>query len=602
MPSKIFSDKTLTIFLFLLLLLPNTSCTSLNRPISSSKLTDLHIDSEISNPQIELFVMSQCPYAVEAEKAIIPVIKELKGKVDFHLYFIADENSEDDREEIPQKIPGKDSGETEYPGETEEHGTDQCQGEFVSEGGKFKSLHGKSEIEEDIRQVVMAKYYPDKYLDYLFLRSENFSSGNWEECASKAWIDCEFMSRIAQSEMGEMLLRENIKKARELRISASPTLLINGKRYKGQINRFDLGRKICREGAGYEFFCKFIPVCGADSDCLATDKVGVCVDPDKPQAACKFSDPVKFTLTVIKPPDECPVCSPDQLVNVMKDLFPGVEIKNLESTSAEAKGLIHDLKIKELPAFYFDKNVTKTARYDKIKERLLEKGNGFLLDPQYINITYILDREEKKGDVKLFVESMSPKAIATEDYLIKDGLLKKAGIDIHYLAGRVNSQSKKEVEVLTINRDPNSAGVLHLRPQPEKIVFKSPKGLKEIQEDIRQICITKYYPDQHLDYLSCINKNFGKEGGKIDWKQCLSDKSDKKVDYQKLEKKVDYQKVESCANGKEGMNLLLQDVALIEELGISLCPTYLINNKILVKGIDPIGFKRLHSELAQPQK
>ena len=29
-------------------------------------------------PSVELFVMSQCPYAIEAEKAIIPVLKNLK--------------------------------------------------------------------------------------------------------------------------------------------------------------------------------------------------------------------------------------------------------------------------------------------------------------------------------------------------------------------------------------------------------------------------------------------------------------------------------------------------------------------------------------------
>jgi len=47
--------------------------------------------------------------------------------------------------------------------------------------------------------------------------------------------------------------------------------------------------------------------------------------------------------------------------------------------------------------------------------------------------------------------------------------------------------------------------------------------------------------------------------------------------------------------------MLLKDIALVEELGISLSPSYLINNKIPLKGIDPLRFKNLYSELIEGQ-
>jgi len=577
---KILKISQLNIYILLLfsIIVFITSCAPLTQFTQTSKLIGPSKDSKSSGPEIELFVMSQCPYAIQAEKNIIPVIKELKEKVDFTICFIAEENNEDAQEKFSQP-PNK------IPGEIEEQGMDQCHGEFISEGGKFKSLHGKSEIDEDIRQVVMTKYYPDKYLDYLLLRSDNYATDNWEECATKAWMDCQFISRIAQGEEGEMLFRQNFKRSSELGINASPTLLINGKRYKGQITRYGINRVICKEGPANEF-CKSIPVCGTDTDCSAEGKVGICVDPDTPQATCKFTDPINFTLTVIKP-KECPACSPGQLVKMIKELFPGAEINELASDSIKANELINDLTIKELPTLYFDQDITKTARYGKIKDRLLATKAGFLLDPQYIHISYLLDRNEKRGDTKLFVESMSPRTIATEDFLIKDGIFKEADIKIHYIAGKVNTQIKKKAEILTIKRDRDNPGVLHLRPQQEKVIFKSPKGLKEIQEDIRQICINKYYPEQCLDYLSCINKDLGRNEGTLDWRQCL------------VGEKIDHQKIDSCTNGREGMNLLLKDIALIEELGISLCPTYLVNNKILLKGIDPIGFKRIYAELME---
>ena len=108
-----------------------------------------------------------------------------------------------------------------------------------------------------------------------------------------------------------------------------------------------------------------------------------------------------------------------------------------------------------------------------------------------INVAYILNREEKKGDIRLFVESMSPRAIATEDFLIKDGFMDEVDVDIHYIAGKVSSKGKKEAELLTIKRDRDNPGVLHLKPQQEEVIFESTKGLKEIQENIRQMCINK---------------------------------------------------------------------------------------------------------------
>lgn len=570
------------IIFYLLSFLLITSCVPLIHSTPNSKIIVSSKYSKSAKHQIELFVMSQCPYAVEAEKTIVSLIQGLKDEVDFKIYFIAEENNKKGQDEsfAPPPVILAEKGLEEI-----EEDMDQCHGEFISEGGKFKSLHGKSEVDENIRQLVMAKYYPYKYLDYLLLRGNNFSSDNWEECATKAWMDCKFISKIARSEEGEILFRENIKKAKKLKIDASPTLLINGKRYRGQINRFGLGRNICKEGPLNQF-CRSIPVCGTDSDCLAEGKVGVCVDPDKPQATCKFSNPVNFKLTVIKPTD-CSICRHDHIVEMMKDLFPEVELEELEKNSIEAEKLINDLNIREIPAFYFDKNITKTARYGKIKDRLSEVENGFLLDSKYLNITYVLDREEKKGETKLFVESMSPRTIATENFLIEDGFLKEANISIHYIAGKVNFQRNKDFEVLTIKRDRDNPGVLHLSPQQEKIILKSSKGLKEIQEDIRQICISKYYSEQHLNYLSCINMAIGKNKGTIDWRRCLEGEQ------------IDYSKIDSCTNGKEGMELLMADIALIKELGISLSPTYLINNKILLKGIDPISFKKIYTELIE---
>lgn len=528
--------------------------------------------------RIDLFIRSKCPDAIETEKIIIPVIKKFQDKVDFNLYFIAEENDIETEEEY-FKIIIKESG------KIEKENLDESLGKSILADGRFKSLHGKSEVNEDIRQVIMAKYYPTKYLDYLLLRSENYLSNNWEECAIKAWMDCDFITKIAKNEEGKMLFQHNIKKANELKIDKSPTLFINGKRYFGQITKNGFSRMICKEGPLNEF-CKSIPVCGKESDCQAEGKVGICVNPETQQAECKFTNPKDFKLTVIRPRD-CNICSPDNLVETLKDLYPGVKINELEEDSPEATELISKLNIKVLPAFYFEKDIIQTVRYTRIKDKLLEKEDGFLLESKYLNISYLLGREEKKGDIKLFVESLSPITIEAEEFLIMDGFMEEENVDIHYIAGKVKNHDQKRFKFLTLKRDEENPTLLYIGPpQGERVIFKSPGGLKEIQEDIRQLCINKYYPEEYLDYLLCINESLSEKNGAIDWSPCLSED-------------MDHRMIETCTNSNEGMEMLLMDVELIEELGISIPPAFLINNRILLKNIDPGRLKELYWELTQ---
>ena len=60
--------------IFFILILLIISCAPCTQHKASVKLIHRRIQSKRSNLQIKLFVMSQCPYAIEAEKAIIPLI------------------------------------------------------------------------------------------------------------------------------------------------------------------------------------------------------------------------------------------------------------------------------------------------------------------------------------------------------------------------------------------------------------------------------------------------------------------------------------------------------------------------------------------------
>ena len=145
--------------------------------------------------KLDLFVMSQCPFGVRAEQALASILEEFGDKIEFTLYFIASEDG----------------------------------------NGSFLSLHGQAEVDEDIRQVVIAKYYPDRFLGYLLARSADYTSANWQQYADGLGIDAAKVSEIANSEEGKDLLRANIRLGNELNIDASPTLFVDDAEYTGAI-------------------------------------------------------------------------------------------------------------------------------------------------------------------------------------------------------------------------------------------------------------------------------------------------------------------------------------------------------------------------------
>ena len=150
--------------------------------------------ARIGKPTLELFVMSYCPFGVQAEEKIIPIVKQFGDKIDFKLQFIAREKESPSPQDITP----------------------------------FTTLHGYPEIAENIRQLLIAQEFPDHYLDYILCRGNQKLDKSWEACAEKLGID---VARIQQlfdtSEVSEQLFRENIRRATELGINASPTILVD---------------------------------------------------------------------------------------------------------------------------------------------------------------------------------------------------------------------------------------------------------------------------------------------------------------------------------------------------------------------------------------
>ena len=150
----------------------------------------------MGKPTLEFFVMSYCPFGIQAQEKIVPIVKKFGDKINFKLQFIAQEKDELSSQDITP----------------------------------FTSLHGYPEVAENIRQLLIAREYPEQFLDYLLCRGKKLNK-SWEDCAKKLGIDVEKINRLFDTPEAEQLFRENIKRSEELGIKASPTIFVDNHKF-----------------------------------------------------------------------------------------------------------------------------------------------------------------------------------------------------------------------------------------------------------------------------------------------------------------------------------------------------------------------------------
>jgi len=197
---------------------------------------------------VDFYVMSKCPYGIQAEDFIAPVLEKLGSAVDFNLNFIAG-----------------DSG-----------------------NGQFNSLHGATEVQGDIVQLCAEKYEPQKYMKLVSCMNKDANSipDNWQDCSKSLGLNSNSIKTCSEGSEGKQLLSDSIKKANAVNAGASPTIIINGQAYEGQRDTSSLTRAICKYSTSSA--CSNMPVCAADSDCNQQQgKIGTCKNPDSASASCE---------------------------------------------------------------------------------------------------------------------------------------------------------------------------------------------------------------------------------------------------------------------------------------------------------------------------
>ena len=180
--------------------------------VEMKKYNDEHIPIKSARPNVELFIMSYCPYGIQIEKGILPVLKTLGNKINFELKFCS------------------------------------------------YAMHDKKELEEQLREYCIQKQNPKLLENYLTCFLED---GNSKECLKKAAIDTVDMNKcIAFTDREYKVLEKyndknswynnkyptfNIYREENIKygLLGSPNLIINGNKMTSARDPESLMKLIC---------------------------------------------------------------------------------------------------------------------------------------------------------------------------------------------------------------------------------------------------------------------------------------------------------------------------------------------------------------------
>lgn len=97
-----------------------------------------------------------------------------------------------------------------------------------------------------------------------------------------------------------------------------------------------------------------------------------------------YNEPVVNVQVVTD--NKCEACDPTEPLKWLKRVMPTLLSKKVEIDSPEGKSLVSQFNIKNIPAFIFDENVTKTDVYAQAQAIFSKEGNNYLMDTNQVGI------------------------------------------------------------------------------------------------------------------------------------------------------------------------------------------------------------------------
>lgn len=392
---------------------------------------------------VELWIMSQCPFGVHAVLTMETVMPFLRAHVDLKVGFILTEKEDK-------------SG--------------------------FESMHGESEVTLD-KVFACADYlYPEQIIDFM---AETFSfNENWRKAAEKLGMSANDILACLDKTRGEELLAENAVKSKKGNISASPTLMINGKQYVGGMSASDLFQKIC--GAlNSEFrpdICSAVPEELLTASPFELNKACGKQDAEKKEAEISGEE-IKVTHTIIYEPAALAL-NFNTIINKAFQIYPKGRIELLNGASEKGAEQLTKHGIIHLPALLISRNIEKIAVPEKLKKIMSRSKTGthYIVNSYYSGANRDISRVLVPGRIEVFYDPVDSNAL---DLLL--GLERVLKMEKYKgIAGRIK--------------------ITPFIPVDEKGHFIA-ENITSIQELLRQYTVLEFWPDSFFKYVNFLRED-----------------------------------------------------------------------------------------------
>ena len=286
------------------------------------------------------------------------------------------------------------------------------------------------------------------------------------------------------------------------------------------------------------------------------------------KGAPKQGKPIKALtsvgLTIITPGDPWIVVSEEYILRRLKGSLPNLEIKRISAATETGKAMIQKHQIAMLPALLLDKRLEKTPFFkDWLSRGFLQPIADEYLVTKGINEPGVfLNRPPEKDVLGVFFLSQCPSAVqAVLDLL--------AARD----TGTLPPWMKLSYHFIIFRKQLPPSGNKAIPLQGLQQMFRSMRGEAELEEDIRQLVILKYFPDKFAAYFRARSKDYKDKSKKDAWEKAAEGAG--------LDPSNIYQRFD-----QEGIVLAQAEADLVKALGIHVSPTLLWENNQVIPKMD----------------
>jgi hypothetical protein len=314
---------------------------------------------------LTLYVMSDCPFGIPAEKVLAKVAPYFPGQLAARLAFIVNQEP----------------------------------------NGALHSLHGDKELQKDMVHACVGQIAPAKQLEFVVRQNE--SGKDWPAVAKDLAIDGAEIEKCVKDGAAEKLLRADLAETTKLNVTASPTIILNEQTYQGGVNSRELFDAVCAAlGPKKPAVCAAAPDTLSRTDGSASGSCGKRANTVPPELV----DDTPVTQTVVYSESALDKSRMEMVLAQNKQLYPNIKIVKVEFSTPEGRKLVEKYHIDRLPAYLFPGDLQARKNFQVLSAHLTKVDDAYLLNPR-IAANIFLDRPLAAKTLDVFFTPYSPRAM-----------------------------------------------------------------------------------------------------------------------------------------------------------------------------------------------